>query len=117
MAHWAQEEKSMNELTNTMESFADLFAESLQTIDMESGSIISGLVVDIDSEWVTVHAGLKSEGVIPRVQFLDDAGNLEVAIGDTVKVAMEAVDDGFGETRLSKKKPRGAETGRMWEKA
>ena len=55
MAHWAQEEKSMNELTNTMESFADLFAESLQTIDMESGSIISGLVVDIDSEWVTVH--------------------------------------------------------------
>ncbi len=116
MAHWAQEEKSMNELTNTMESFADLFAESLQTIDMESGSIISGLVVDIDSEWVTVHAGLKSEGVIPRVQFLDDAGNLEVAIGDTVKVAMEAVDDGFGETRLSREKAKRAESWMMLEK-
>ena len=54
----------MSEMTEMTEmSFADLFEESLQTIDMQSGSIISGLVVDIDSEWVTVHAGLKSEGV------------------------------------------------------
>lgn len=107
----------MSEMTEMKEmSFADLFEESLQTIDMQSGSIISGLVVDIDSEWVTVHAGLKSEGVIPRIQFLDDAGNLEVAIGDTVQVAMEAVDDGFGETRLSREKAKRAESWMMLEK-
>ena len=84
------------------ESFAELFEESLKTIDMNSGSIITGVVVDIDSEWVTVHAGLKSEGVIPRSQFLSESGELEVEIGDTVQVSMDAVDDGFGETRLSR---------------
>ncbi|MBV1876665.1 MAG: 30S ribosomal protein S1 [Pseudomonadales bacterium] len=100
----------------TMESFADLFEESLKTIDMKSGSIISGLVVDIDNEWVTVHAGLKSEGVIPRAQFYNEAGELEVAIGDTVQVAMDAVDDGFGETRLSREKAKRAESWMMLEK-
>jgi small subunit ribosomal protein S1 len=109
MSPWARENTSMSEMTEMTESFADLFEESMQTIDMQSGSIISGLVVDIDSEWVTVHAGLKSEGVIPRIQFLDEAGNLEVAVGDTVQVAMEAVDDGFGETRLSREKAKRAE--------
>ena len=86
------------------ESFAELFEESLKTVDMESGSIITGVVVDIDNEWVTVHAGLKSEGVIPRAQFFNESGELEVAIGDTVQVSMDAVDDGFGETRLSREK-------------
>ncbi|MDA0791445.1 MAG: 30S ribosomal protein S1 [Proteobacteria bacterium] len=94
------------------ESFAELFEESLKTIDMQSGSIIAGIVVDIDSEWVTVHAGLKSEGVIPRAQFLNESGKLDVAVGDTVKVAMDAVDDGFGETRLSREKAKRAES---WE--
>ncbi len=94
------------------ESFAELFEESLKTIDMQSGSIIAGVVVDIDNEWVTVHAGLKSEGVIPRAQFLSESGELDVAIGDTVKVAMDAVDDGFGETRLSREKAKRAES---WE--
>ena len=92
------------------ESFAELFEESLQTIDMKSGSIITGVVVDIDNEWVTVHAGLKSEGVIPRDQFLNESGELEVNIGDAVKVSMDAVDDGFGETRLSREKAKRAES-------
>ncbi len=94
------------------ESFAELFEESLKTIDMQSGSIITGVVVDIDNEWVTVHAGLKSEGVIPRVQFLNEQGELEVEVGDPVKVSMDAVDDGFGETRLSREKAKRAES---WE--
>ena len=61
---------------------------------MEPGSIVTGTVVDIDSEWVTVHAGLKSEGVIPRIQFLNDKGEFSLAVGDQVKVAMESGDDG-----------------------
>ncbi|TCS39981.1 30S ribosomal protein S1 [Reinekea marinisedimentorum] len=99
------------------ESFADLFEESLKTIEMAPGSIVTGLVVDIDSDWVTVHAGLKSEGVIPRVQFLNDAGEIEVAVGDEVKVALEAVEDGFGETRLSREKAKRAEAWAELEKA
>ncbi len=101
--------------TQTQESFAELFEESLKTIDMQSGAIVTGVVVDIDSEWVTVHAGLKSEGVIPREQFRGDNGELEVAIGDTVKVAMDAVDDGFGETRLSREKAKRAESWQILE--
>jgi len=99
------------------ESFADLFEESLKTIVMEPGSIVTGVVVHIDSDWVTVHAGLKSEGVIPRVQFLNEAGELEIAVGDEVKVALEAVEDGFGETRLSREKAKRAEAWSELEKA
>ena len=97
------------------ESFAELFEESLKTVDMESGSIITGVVVDIDNEWVTVHAGLKSEGVIPRAQFVDESGELEVVVGDTVQVSMDAVDDGFGETRLSREKAKRAESWQILE--
>ncbi|TXR53143.1 30S ribosomal protein S1 [Reinekea thalattae] len=99
------------------ESFADLFEESLQTIEMEPGSIVTGVIVDIDSDWVTVHAGLKSEGVIPRAQFLNDSGEIEIAVGDEVKVALEAVEDGFGETRLSREKAKRAEAWAELEKA
>ncbi|XOV89521.1 MAG: 30S ribosomal protein S1 [Pseudomonadota bacterium] len=98
------------------QSFAELFEESLKTIDMQSGSIVSGLVVDIDNEWVTVHAGLKSEGVIPRAQFINENGELEVAVGDMVKVSMDAVDDGFGETRLSREKAKRAESWELLER-
>ncbi|MGA1109609.1 MAG: 30S ribosomal protein S1, partial [Pseudomonadales bacterium] len=98
------------------ESFAELFEESLKTVELKAGSIITGVVVDIDSEWVTVHAGLKSEGVIPRAQFLDESGELEIEIGATVKVAMETVDDGFGETRLSREKARRNESWEMLDK-
>ena len=97
---------------NMSESFADLFEESLQTIEMAPGSIVTGTVVDIDDDWVVVHAGLKSEGVIPKNQFLNEEGECTLNIGDQVKVAMEVVDDGFGETRLSREKAKRAES---WE--
>jgi small subunit ribosomal protein S1 len=99
------------------ESFADLFEESLNSIEMAPGAIVTGTVVEIDNEWVTVHAGLKSEGVIPRAQFVDDNGEFKLKIGDRVKVAMEVVDDGFGETRLSREKARRAESWMMLEDA
>ncbi len=92
------------------ENFAELFEESLNEIDMTPGAIVTGTVIDIDSDWVTVHAGLKSEGVIPRIQFLDEQGNFAIAIGDQVKVALETVEDGFGETRLSREKAKRAES-------
>jgi small subunit ribosomal protein S1 len=77
---------------------------------MTPGAIVTGIVIEIDSDWVTVHAGLKSEGVIPRIQFLDEQGNLSLEIGDEVKVALETVEDGFGETRLSREKAKRAES-------
>jgi len=99
------------------ESFADLFEESLSTIEMEPGAIVTGTVIDIDSDWVIVHAGLKSEGVIPRNQFYNEQGEFSLEIGDQVKVAMEVVDDGFGETRLSREKARRAESWQMLDAA
>jgi small subunit ribosomal protein S1 len=99
------------------ESFAELFSESLNTIEMEPGSIVTGTVVDIDNDWVIVHAGLKSEGVIPKAQFVNERGEFSLKIGDRVKVAMEVVDDGFGETRLSREKAKRAESWQMLEEA
>ena len=92
------------------ESFAELFEESLKSVEMKPGSIVTGTVVDIDSDWVTVHAGLKSEGVIPRVQFIDEQGEFALVIGDEVQVALESLEDGFGETRLSREKAKRLET-------
>jgi small subunit ribosomal protein S1 len=99
------------------ENFAELFEESLKTIDMQPGAIVTGVVIDIDSDWVTVHAGLKSEGVIPKSQFVDDNGELSLQIGDEVQVALESVEDGFGETRLSREKAKRAESWIDLEKA
>ena len=99
------------------ESFAELFEESLVAVEMVPGSIVTGTVVDIDNDWVTVHAGLKSEGVIPKSQFYSESGDFSLEIGDQVKVAMEVVDDGFGETRLSREKARRAESWQMLEDA
>tara|TARA_B100002003_G_C14144111_1_gene550077 strand:- start:99 stop:1775 length:1677 start_codon:yes stop_codon:yes gene_type:complete len=92
------------------ESFADLFEQSLIEIDMTPGAIVTGTVIDIDTDWVTVHAGLKSEGVIARIEFLDEQGKLSLVVGDEVKVALETVEDGFGETRLSREKAKRAES-------
>jgi small subunit ribosomal protein S1 len=92
------------------ENFAELFEESLNTIDMTPGAIVSGIIIDIDSDWVTVHAGLKSEGVIPREEFLDEQGNFSLEIGEEVKVALESVEDGFGATKLSREKAKRAES-------
>jgi small subunit ribosomal protein S1 len=99
------------------ESFSELFEESMNTVEMVPGSIVTGTVVDIDSEVVVVHAGLKSEGVIPRSQFVTESGAFEIQIGDQVKVAMEIVDDGWGATRLSREKARRAECWDMLEDA
>ncbi len=99
------------------ESFSELFEQSLKEINMQPGSIVSGTVVDIDSDWITVHAGLKSEGVIPKNQFLNENGELTIQIGDTVKVALEAIEDGYGETRLSREKAKRVEVWQDLEQA
>jgi small subunit ribosomal protein S1 len=99
------------------ESFADLFEESLKTVDMKPGAIVTGVVIDIDNEWVTVHAGLKSEGVIPRAQFIDASGECSLNIGDEVQVALETVEDGFGETKLSREKAKRSESWKELEAA
>ncbi len=99
------------------ESFAELFEESLKTVDMVPGTIVTGVVIDIDNDWVTVHAGLKSEGVIPAEQFRDENGKLNLSIGDEVQVALETVEDGFGETRLSREKAKRAESWKVLETA
>ena len=75
------------------ESFAELFEESLKTLNLQAGSIITGVIVDIDyqARWVTVHAGLKSEALIPLEQFYNDAGELSINVGDEVHVALDSV--------------------------
>ncbi len=92
------------------ESFAELFEESQKTLDMQPGSITEGVVVSIDGDWIAVDAGLKSEGVIAVEEFLNEQGELDINVGDTVRVALVAVEDGFGETKLSRRKARDAES-------
>lgn len=99
------------------ESFAELFEQSLVHTQMRPGSIITGKVVDIRPDAVVVSAGLKSEGVIPIDQFYTDDGALEVAVGDEIEVALDAVEDGFGETRLSREKAKRARTWTRLEEA
>ncbi len=88
------------------ESFAELFEESVAGTQLRPGAIVIGTVLEITSDSVIVNAGLKSEGVIPKDQFLDANGELEVAVGDQVEVALDAVEDGFGATRLSREKAK-----------
>ncbi len=99
------------------ESFAELFEESLKELDMQPGSVVTGTVVAVDGDFVVVNAGLKSEGVIPRGQFLDDEGNLSIGVGDQVKVALVSLEDGSGETQLSREKAKRAEAWEVLEKA
>jgi small subunit ribosomal protein S1 len=94
------------------ESFAELFEQSVASTQLKPGAIVIGTVLDITSENVIVNAGLKSEGVIPRSQFLTQNGELEVAIGDQVQVALDAMEDGSGATRLSREK---AKRNQAWE--
>jgi small subunit ribosomal protein S1 len=98
-------------------SFAELFEQSLSSKNMVPGSIVRGIVVDIRADVVIVNAGLKSEGVIPLEQFRDDNGQLEVSIGDEIDVALEAVEDGWGETRLSREKAKRAAAWTILERA
>lgn len=88
------------------ESFAELFAQSRIENKMRPGAIVSATVVDIRPDAVVVNAGLKSEGIIPIEQFHDENGALEVAVGDEVDVALDAIEDGYGETRLSREKAK-----------
>jgi small subunit ribosomal protein S1 len=88
------------------ENFAALLDESLKTLEMQPGTIVSGVVLDLDKEWVTVHVGLKSEGVIPLDEFKDVEGKVDINVGDEIEVALEAVEDGYGETRISREKAR-----------
>jgi small subunit ribosomal protein S1 len=99
------------------ESFAELFEESLSNTQLRSGAIIIGTVMDITSEAVIVNAGLKSEGVIPRSQFLNQDGEIEVTVGDQVEVALDAVEDGYGATRLSREKAKRDQAWKVLEKA
>ena len=86
----------------SQESFADLFEESLSRQEMRQGEVITAEVVRIDQNFVVVNAGLKSESYIDREEFLNDQGELEAAVGDFVQVAIEQIENGFGETRLSR---------------
>jgi len=95
------------------ESFAELFEESLLTKNLKPGSIVTGTVEEIREDSVVVNAGLKSEGIVPISQFRNSAGELEVKVGDSVQVALDAVEDGFGETRLSREK---AKRSLVWDK-
>ncbi len=88
------------------ESFAELFEQSQVESKMRLGSILSGTVVDVFQDNVIVSAGLKSESWIPIDQFYDEKGELEVSIGDEVEVALDAIEDGYGETRLSREKAK-----------
>ncbi|MGH1461455.1 MAG: 30S ribosomal protein S1 [Neptuniibacter sp.] len=107
----------MRDETDMSESFAELFEESLQELEMAPGAIVTGIVVAIENDYVVVHAGLKSEGVIPKSQFLNDQGELTIAEGDEVKVALEAIEDGYGTTQLSREKAKRAEAWAELEKA
>ena len=99
------------------ESFAALLDESLSTLEMQPGSIVTGVVLDVDKEWVTVHVGLKSEGVISLDEFRNNDGSVEITSGDEVQVALEAVEDGYGETRISREKARKIGTWKKLEEA
>jgi small subunit ribosomal protein S1 len=99
------------------ESFAELFEQSLAKSEMQPGSVITGKIIRINDEFVTVHAGLKSEGRIPIDQFYDENGQLEVSVGDDIEVVLEAVEDGWGETRLSREKAKRAQSWRWLAKA
>jgi len=94
------------------ESFAELFEQSQVEAKMRPGTIVTGHVVEIRPDFVVVNAGLKSEGVIPAEQFKRPDGSLEVGVGDEVDVALDAVEDGYGETRLSREKAKRA---RAWD--
>ena len=83
-------------------NFGKLLDESLSTLDFQIGTIITGVIVDMKPDWVTVHVGLKSEPVLARSEFLADESDKELEIGDEVKVTLEAVEDGYGETRVSR---------------
>jgi small subunit ribosomal protein S1 len=99
------------------ESFEQLFEQSLASQQIKSGQILTGTVVDINADVVIVSVGLKSEAVIPAEQFRNDNGEVDVTMGQQIEVALEAVEDGSGETRLSRDKAKRARTWTRLEQA
>ena len=99
------------------ESFAELFEESISNTQMKTGSILLGTVIDVTGSYVIVNAGLKSEGAVPIEEFAAENGEMNIAIGDTVEVALDSIEDGFGETKLSHEKARRARSWTILEKA
>ena len=99
------------------ESFAQLLEESMAYTQMQPGAILSATVIEVTPDVVVVNAGLKSEGVIPTEQFMNDEGELEVQVGDVVEVALETPEDGFGETRMSREKAKRAKAWDRLERA
>lgn len=99
------------------ESFAELFEESFANTQLKPGAMVLGTVVDISDDFVLVNAGLKSEGMIPRSQFLNVDGELEVAVGDQIEVALDTMEDGFGSTRLSRERAKRNQAWGQLEKA
>jgi small subunit ribosomal protein S1 len=99
------------------QSFAEMFEESVAKQTLRRGDVVIGTVVDIQSDSVIVHAGLKSEGVISIDEFKNASGEVEVTVGDEVEVTLEAVEDGFGETQLSREKAKRDQVWRRLEKA
>jgi small subunit ribosomal protein S1 len=99
------------------ESFAEMFEQSLAHQELRRGAVVTGTVIDIQTDVVVINAGLKSEGVIPIEQFRNAQGELEVTLGDEVEVSLEAIEDGFGETRLSREKAKRDQVWRRLEKA
>ena len=99
------------------ESFSTLLDDSLNALDMKPGSIVSGVVLDVDKDYVTIHVGLKSEGIVSLDEFKNNDGEVTIKAGDEVEVALEAVEDGYGETRISREKARKISTWKMLEEA
>ena len=99
------------------ESFSTMLDDSLNALDMQPGSIVSGVVLDIDKDYVTIHVGLKSEGIVSLDEFKSNDGGVTIEVGDEVEVALEAVEDGYGETRISREKARKISTWKMLEEA
>src|SRR5215510_6562443 len=97
---------AVSKSTNSPESFAALFEESLTRKEMRVGEVITAEVVRVDQNFVVVNAGLKSESVIPLEEFRDDTGAIAIKPGDFVSVSIEALEDGYGETRLSREKAK-----------
>ena len=104
-------------MSESVESFAEMLEESLAGRQMRPGSLVTGRVVDVGPDFVMVSAGLKSDSPIPASQFRDESGAVTVAVGEEVEVALEAVEDGFGETRLSREKAKRAQAWRRLENA
>jgi len=115
---WAGGIRGASDVTEGMtESFAQLFEQSLANQRIRPGKILTGLVVDVTPDVVVVNVGLKSEAVIPVEQFKNERGEIEVRSGDQVEVALDSVEDGTGETRLSREKAKRARTWTRLEEA